>query len=393
MKIQSLTARNFLSIGNVTQSINFLNDQLTLVLGEDLDSGGDNSGKRNGTGKCLRGSTNITVKFHTDQTESKFKKFGNFLCTIKNIVDFYNEFPEEIGNISVHTRHGYNIIEFADITAYNSEVIEVILENGLKLYTSPEHLLWSNNGWVSVNQLSIGQQIETIDGEKSIVSLTLLEEKEDLYDLQVANVHEFYANGIVSHNSTIINALSYAFFGQAITNIKKDNLINKVNGKSMLVTVGFEKNGNNYRIERGRKPNVLKFYINDKEQDIADIDESQGDSRKTQEDINALIGMNHLMFKHIIALNTYTEPFLNLKASDQREFIEHLLGITLLSKKSELLKEQIKLSKDIINQETIKLETIKASNEKVKSTINSLKLKQKSWFTGKLLKYQKSKKQ
>jgi DNA repair exonuclease SbcCD ATPase subunit len=383
MKIQSLTARNFLSIGNVTQSINFLNDQLTLVLGEDLDSGGDNSGKRNGTGKCLRGSTNITVKFDTEQTESKFKKFGNSLCTIKNVVDFYKEFPEEIGNICVHTRHGYYRIEFADITAYDSDVIEIILENGLKLYTSPEHLLWSKNTWCAVNKLSIGQKIETIDGEKSIVSLTQLPEKEDLYDLQVAYFHEFYANGIVSHNSTIINALSYAFFGQAITNIKKDNLINKVNAKSMLVTVGFEKNGNNYRIERGRKPNVLKFYINDKEQDIADIDESQGDSRKTQEDINALIGMNHLMFKHIIALNTYTEPFLNLKASDQREFIEHLLGITLLSKKSELLKDQIKLSKDIINQETIKLETIKASNEKVKSTIDNLKLKQRSWFTSK----------
>jgi len=35
--------------------------------------------------------------------------------------------------------------------------------------------------------------------------------------------------------TTIINALSYALFGQALTNIKRDNLINKTNSKGMLV--------------------------------------------------------------------------------------------------------------------------------------------------------------
>ena len=48
--------------------------------------------------------------------------------------------------------------------------------------------------------------------------------------------------------TTIINALSYALYGQALSNIRKDNLINKTNGKGMLVTVEFEKGGNKYRI-------------------------------------------------------------------------------------------------------------------------------------------------
>ncbi len=83
--------------------------------------------------------------------------------------------------------------------------------------------------------------------------------------------------------TTIVNALSYALFGQALTNIKKDNLINKINGKNMLVTVEFEKDGKLYRIERGRKPNVLKFYIDDQVIDDQDVDdEGQGDSRETQ---------------------------------------------------------------------------------------------------------------
>ena len=110
--------------------------------------------------------------------------------------------------------------------------------------------------------------------------------------------------------TTIINALSYALYGVALTNIKRNNLINKTNGKGMLVTLNFEKNGTKYRVERGRGPNVLKFFIEDQEQEITD--ESQGDSRKTQETIDDLLQMSHTMFKHLVALNTYTES-LSLK--------------------------------------------------------------------------------
>ena len=36
--------------------------------------------------------------------------------------------------------------------------------------------------------------------------------------------------------TTIINALSYALYGEALTNIRRDNLINKTNGKGMIVS-------------------------------------------------------------------------------------------------------------------------------------------------------------
>jgi DNA repair exonuclease SbcCD ATPase subunit len=228
IKIKDLTVKNFMSVGNATQAVDFKKQQLTLVLGENLDQGGDDSGSRNGTGK-----------------------------------------------------------------------------------------------------------------------------------------------------TTIVNALSYAIFGTALTNIKKDNLINKINSKNMLVTVEFEKDGINYRIERGRKPNVLKFYIEDEEQQVTD--DGQGDSRETQKDIDDLLGLSHDMFKHIVALNTYTEPFLSMKAAEQRAIIEQLLGITLLSEKAEALKEQVRVTKDDIVQETARIEAVKKANERIQESINSLKLKQTAW--------------
>ena len=48
LKIKNVSARNFMSVGNNTQAVNFDNCQLTLVLGHNLDMGGD--GSRNGTG-------------------------------------------------------------------------------------------------------------------------------------------------------------------------------------------------------------------------------------------------------------------------------------------------------------------------------------------------------
>jgi len=232
IKIKELTVKNFMSVGNQTQAVNFDRDQLTLVLGENLDQGGDDSGSRNGTGK-----------------------------------------------------------------------------------------------------------------------------------------------------TTIVNALSYALFGNALTNIKKDNLINKINNKGMLVTLAFDKDGTTYRIERGRKPNVLKFFINDQEQEGEESDDAQGDMRETQKDLDDLLGMSHDMFKHILALNTYTEPFLSMRANDQRVIIEQLLGITILSEKAEALKELIRQTKDAIIQENADIEATKKSNEKIQTSIDSLLTRQSAWNT------------
>jgi len=232
IKIKDLTVKNFMSVGNQTQAVDFGREQLTLVLGENLDQGGDDSGSRNGTGK-----------------------------------------------------------------------------------------------------------------------------------------------------TTIVNALSFALFGTALTNIKKDNLINKINNRNMLVTLTFEKDGNKYKIERGRKPTIMKFYVNNQEQSAESTDDSQGDMRETQKDIDELLGMSHDMFKHIVALNTYTEPFLSLKANEQREIIEQLLGITLLSEKADTLKEQIRQTKENIFQETADIEAAKKSNEKIQVSITGLETRQSAWYS------------
>ena len=223
------------------------------------------------------------------------------------------------------------------------------------------------------NFMSVGNQTQAVDFNKEQLTLVLGE------NLDQGGDDNGSRNG--TGKTTIINALSYALYGTALTNIKRNNLINKTNSKGMLVTLHFEKDGIDYRIERGRSPNVLKFYINNQEQEM--LDESQGDSRKTQEDINQLLGMTHDMFKHVVALNTYTEPFLSMRQNDQRAIIEQLLGITILSEKADTLKDQVRQTKETITQETLKIEAIQTANSKIEDTISSLQGTQRAWLAKK----------
>jgi len=218
------------------------------------------------------------------------------------------------------------------------------------------------------NFMSVGNATQAIDFDRRDLTLVLGE------NLDLGGDGSRNGTG----KTTIINALSYALYGQALTNIRRDNLINKTNGKAMLVSLEFHVQGRDYRIERGRKPNILKFYINQEHQTAQD--DSQGDSRETQEAIESVLGMSHDMFRHVLALNTYTEPFLSLKATDQRVIIEQLLGITLLSERAEKIKELNRATRDAITQEEMRIRAVQDANQRIEEQIISLEKRRDLWL-------------
>jgi DNA repair exonuclease SbcCD ATPase subunit len=220
------------------------------------------------------------------------------------------------------------------------------------------------------NFMSVGNQAQAIDFSNKSLVLVIGE------NMDLGGDDAGARNG--TGKTTIINALSYVFYGEALTNIRRDNLVNKTNEKGMLVSVKFVKNGVTYTIERGRKPQIFRFYANDIEQK-ADSNEAQGENRETQAEINKLLGMTHAMFKNIVALNTYTQPFLSTKQAEQREIIEQLLGITLLSQKADLLREKQKATKQLLTEEKMKIDAKVASNEKIQESIESLKIRSAAW--------------
>ena len=219
------------------------------------------------------------------------------------------------------------------------------------------------------NFLSIGQVTQAVNFDKKDLTLILGE------NLDLGG--DGARNG--TGKTTLIQGLCYALFGVPINNIRKDNLVNRTNQKNMMVTLEFNVNGTEYKIERGRKPNILRFYVNDSLQ--KGVDDAQGENKETQSNIERIIGMTPDMFRQIVALNTYSEPFLALKANEQRDIIEQLLGITLLSEKAEVIKDLIRQSKDDIQQEEFRVKAVEEANKRVKEQIDALKRRQKLWKT------------
>jgi len=217
------------------------------------------------------------------------------------------------------------------------------------------------------NFLSIGQVTQAVNFDRQELTLILGE------NLDLGG--DGARNG--TGKTSLIQALSYALFGVPINSIRKDNLVNRTNAKNMMVTLEFTVNGIDYKIERGRKPNILRFYVNSDLQ--KGLDDAQGENKETQASIEKVIHMSSDMFKHIVALNTYSEPFLALKNNEQRDIIEQLLGITLLSEKAEVIKGLVKDSKDDIQQEEFKVKAIEEANKRVKEQIDSTKRRQKLW--------------
>ena len=216
------------------------------------------------------------------------------------------------------------------------------------------------------NFLSVGSVTQAIDLQNEELTLIL----GDNLDLGGDGAR----NG--TGKTTIIQAISYALYGVPLNNIKQNNLINRTNGKGMMVTLDFEANGVEYRIERGRKPHGMKFFINGTEEED---NEAQGENKQTQLLIEDLLGMSSVMFRNIVALNTYSQPFLSMTQGQQRDIIEQLLGITLLSEKAEKIKITIKNNKEEIQQEEFKVQAIEEANKRIEEQIDSLKKRARLW--------------
>lgn len=213
------------------------------------------------------------------------------------------------------------------------------------------------------NFMSFGNAEEVLDLTK--YNMTLIQginkDKED-EEPEADNNDELKLSEKSSNGSgkSVLNiCVHYAIYGESIGNkVKKTNLVNKANKKNMEVSLEFEKDGVEYVIERGRSPEYLRFLVNG--EDLA-----QGENKDTQEDINKVIGMSSDLFCQTCLLTASTQSFMEMNAAGQREIIEQLLGVQILSDKAEKLKEKIKEVKNIISNEEVRLQTVKSANDEI----------------------------
>lgn len=294
-------------------------------------------------------------------------------CNLKQLYDF-NESNNHIlnNNISVKGRYGFNKVSAIAITARNSTQLKITTINKKEIICSPDHLLFTDK-WTKAKNLKVGNCIQSIDGDEQIITIIELPERSDLYDLEVQNVHEFYANNIVSHNSSISKAIIYALYGKVDGENLKD-LPNRINN-NLWCKCTLESKGSHIEIERGMYPHILNVKINGVEYDVAGKTNIQ-DFLDTE-----IYEIPYNVFKNIIILSVNDfKSFLSMSPYDKKQIIDKIFGFSILNDMKSIVKNQRKdfsESLRICEKEISSIEdSILSVNEKIEDY--KVKLKQRS---------------
>ena len=131
--------------------------------------------------------------------------------------------------------------------------------------------------------------------------------------------------------STLQEIICWTFYGQTIkapTKIKVDDVIHNLIGKKCRTAVVVD----NWRIERGRKPNYLRLWESDKHEWNDSTELTLGDMRVTQKKIEEIIGLSYKAFVNIcVFTDDQSSCFLECDTQAKREIVENLLSLGSLS--------------------------------------------------------------
>jgi DNA repair exonuclease SbcCD ATPase subunit len=265
--------------------------------------------------------------------------------TIEKIYNIFQKYGDL--NIKVNTPYGYKQIEACDVTSKNSSVIKTTLKSGKFLETSPHHKLKTKSGkFKNVDSLKTGQLIKTIDGDEEIVACELLTYKKDLYDIQVKDVKQYYSNGIVSHNSSIMDALTFCIFDKFSKGFKASHVLN-TQKMSFCCKFNFEVNGIDYFIERhgksDKKGNVkvdVKFYKKENGDEIP----LNGEARRSTNDIirDYLGSYDDFILTVLSIQNNKAGSFVDLGNTERKDLLCQFMGLTVFDQLYNIANDQFK---------------------------------------------------
>lgn len=258
-----------------------------------------------------------------------------------------NEIYQKYGDLGfkVDTPYGYKNIEWCGITEENADVYRCELENGMFVEGADYHRLKkTNDEFVVLKELKVGEIIQTKDGDSAVTSVELLKEKDTLYDIQVAEVHQYYTNGIVSHNTTLtIDAIKFLLHGSTTKTDKNEEIFNTFSDKNELVVRGMiDIEGDETIIERKMRrsakkgggwtvTNTVNYYeiLPDGEEKAL----NEEDAKQTTKRLRETIGSEKDFELLVLATEKNLEDLIGLTTTESGKVITRLIGLEILELK------------------------------------------------------------
>lgn len=301
--------------------------------------------------------------------------------TLKQIDDIFKKYGDL--NINVSTPYGYKKINGSDITAVNSKIIKLTLDDGKFIEGSPDHKVKTPNGsFVELKKLGVGQKVQTISGNIVIDSLEVLPYTEDLYDIEVDNIHQYYSNGIVSHNSILaMDTLLFLLFNttsKGSTAIKMFNAFRpecdnvRVKGEIMIDGVDYiiertvsrkaKRDGSGYTTKTD-----LTFAKVMADGTIQNLEGEQ--RRETDEMIRKSIGSVDDFLLTIIADADNLEDIIHTKPTEKGRILSRFIGLEILEDKENIVKEMKSKWSKGLKSDQYNITQLTVDNTKLEETI------------------------
>lgn len=175
-------------------------------------------------------------------------------------------------------------------------------------------------------------------------------------DLENYKVNLVTGSNGAGKSSLLVEGLTYALFGQPFRDIKKGQLINFINDKNSVVELEFSISSDEYKIIRGQKPNILQLFKND------ELIPESASVKDFQEYIQSeVLRMSLASFKQLVVLGTANFiPFMQLSSANRRKLVDDLLDVSIFTKMDQLNKGSIKEINQQMNENLIKLNSLKS---------------------------------
>lgn len=270
--------------------------------------------------------------------------------TLKELNDLNNKYGD-LG-VEVETECGFKKINNVGITEENSNILRLELVNGMYLEGSPEHKVKKqNNEFVKLSELNGNEKIKTIDGISEIECIESLDFKEDLYDIEVDEIHEYYSNGIVSHNSTFcLDAIKFLLFGTTTKTDKNEQIFNDYSDNNKLSVKGeVDLDAELLFIERKMSKSVsnsgnvninnkLDLYKKDVDGKYHKLNEE--DAKQTQQKISDFIGKEKDFESVVIANDKTLENLIDSTPTENGKLLNRFIGTEVFFEKEKKAREE-----------------------------------------------------
>jgi DNA repair exonuclease SbcCD ATPase subunit len=243
-------------------------------------------------------------------------------------------------SVSVFSESGYKQIKAIGVTSPDSNKI-MIRTKDFNLSGSPLHRVKYLNQWIFLKDIKIGDYVNTSSGIQEVLEIKNDDNREDLWDIEVDG-SEYFSNGILSHNSSLLDSFDYTLYGKVRGRKKRwatlSTLPNRINGE-LLNRIKFVSNGTEVEVKRGISPNMLELWEN------GVLNERAGKAN-IDEKIEGYIGVDIETFKSFISMSIDSfKNFISLSNEEKQLLLDKLFNLEVINILNTILKDIAKNNK------------------------------------------------